>query len=84
MALTIFVSAIFSPLILPYYPGRRAGILRSYEEGCPTQKDVKSLMWDLFQNSGVPQYYALYAALKYDEDEEKERHAPPEEDERLR
>ncbi len=41
-------------------------------------------MWDLFQNSGVPQYYALYAALKYDEDEDKERHAPPEEDERLR
>lgn len=75
---------VATPLFLPYYPGGLAGILTYVKEGCPTQKDVKSLMWDLFQNSGVPQYYALYAALKYDEDEDKERHAPPEEDERLR
>lgn len=28
-------------------------------------------MWDLFQTSGIPQYYALYAALKYEEEEKK-------------
>ena len=35
------------------------------------QKDVKGLMWDLFQSSGVPQYYALYAALRYEEERER-------------
>ena len=39
-------------------------------------KDVKKLVWDLFENSGLTQYYAMYLALKQNEElerREKER-----------
>ena len=52
-----------------------------------TQGDVKERMWDLFQNTGIPQIYALYAMLKADEQlapEDEWRKTPRAQDERLR
>ena len=52
-----------------------------------TQGDVKERMWELFQNTGIPQIYALYARLKADEQlapEDERRKTPRAQDERLR
>ena len=52
-----------------------------------TQGDVKERMWDFFQNTGIPQIYALYAMLKADEQlapEDERRKTPRARDERLR